>query len=71
MNNLPQTTLRRLQKIPQIPSVWEGDRRCVAGLRGRVPSNSPEEECIIWVDGSQGVVRSMDVAPPRLDQKLW
>ena len=66
MNNLPQTTLRRLQKIPQIPSVWEGDRRCVAGLRGRVPSNSPEEECIIWVDGSQGVVRSMDVAPPEV-----
>ncbi len=65
MNNLPQTTQRRLQKIPQIPSVWEGDRRCVAGLRGRVPGNSAQEECIIWVDGSQGVVRAMDVAPPQ------
>ncbi|MDJ0578436.1 hypothetical protein [Crocosphaera sp.] len=64
MNNLPQTTLRRLQKIPQIPSVWEGDRRCVAGLRGRVSGNYAEEECIIWVDGSQGVVRAMDVAAP-------
>ncbi|MDJ0601297.1 MAG: hypothetical protein QNJ37_20935 [Crocosphaera sp.] len=63
MNNLPQTTQRRLQKIPQIPSVWEGDRRSVAGLRGRISGNPDQEECIIWVDGSQGVVRAMDVAP--------
>ncbi|MDJ0660913.1 MAG: hypothetical protein QNJ42_15710 [Crocosphaera sp.] len=62
MNNLPQTTQRRLQKIPQIPSVWEGDRRSVAGLRGRISANPDQEECIIWVDGSQGVVRAMDVA---------
>ncbi|WP_107670276.1 hypothetical protein [Cyanothece sp. BG0011] len=63
MNNLPQTTQHRLQRIPQIPSVWEGDRRSVAGLRGRIPGNPEQEECIIWVDGSQGVVRAMDVAP--------
>ncbi|MDJ0729461.1 MAG: hypothetical protein QNJ33_05645 [Crocosphaera sp.] len=63
MKNLPQTTQRRLQKLPQIPSVWEGDRRSVAGLKGRVlGSNSAQEECIIWVDGSQGVVRAMEVA---------
>ncbi|MGK7939955.1 MAG: hypothetical protein AB4062_07355 [Crocosphaera sp.] len=61
MNNLPQTTQRRLQKIPQVPSVWEGDRRSVGGLRGRVAGNPEQEECIIWVDGSQGVVRAMDV----------
>ncbi|MEL4894087.1 DUF6930 domain-containing protein [Crocosphaera sp. Alani8] len=66
MTNLPQTTQRRLQRIPQISSVWEGDRRCVAGLRGRISSNSPQEDCIIWVDGSQGVVRAMDVASPEV-----
>ncbi|MGB5593495.1 MAG: hypothetical protein WBM32_17655 [Crocosphaera sp.] len=63
MKNLPPTTQRRLQKIPQIPSVWEGDRRSVAGLRGRTNGNSEEEECIIWVDGSEGFVRAMDVTP--------
>ncbi|MGK7960097.1 DUF6930 domain-containing protein [Crocosphaera sp.] len=62
MNHLPQTTQRRLQKIPQTPSVWEGDRRLVAGLRGRISGSPEQEECIIWVDGSQGVVRAMDVA---------
>ncbi|MEA5536744.1 DUF6930 domain-containing protein [Crocosphaera sp. XPORK-15E] len=64
MNNLPQTTKRRLQKIPQIQSVWEGDRRPAAGLRGiSDPKTSQGEECIIWVDGSEGMVRAMDITP--------
>ncbi|MEM8778465.1 MAG: hypothetical protein AAGF26_06250 [Cyanobacteria bacterium P01_G01_bin.49] len=62
MNNLPQTTKRRLQKIPQIKSVWEGDRRSVDGLRGTSDSKILQpEDCIIWVDGSEGVVRAMDI----------
>ncbi|WP_124977486.1 DUF6930 domain-containing protein [Aphanothece sacrum] len=64
MNNLPQTTRRRLQKIPQIPSVWEGDRRSVIGFRGTSPDRTQgDEECIIWVDGSEGFVRAMDITP--------
>ncbi|MDX2244607.1 MAG: hypothetical protein NW224_28365 [Leptolyngbyaceae cyanobacterium bins.302] len=67
MTALNHSTLRRLQQLKQIPSVWEGDRR-------RLISNSdggnwmdmdaelpPEGDCILWVDGSQGMVRSMDI----------
>jgi hypothetical protein len=67
MTALNHSTLRRLQQLKQIPSVWEGDRR-------RLISNSqssnwlemdaelpPEGDCILWVDGSQGMVRAMDV----------
>lgn len=67
MTALNHSTLRRLQQLKQIPSVWEGDRR-------RLITNSqsgnwmemdaelpPEGDCILWVDGSQGMVRAMDV----------
>lgn len=64
MNNLPQTTRRRLRKIPQIKSVWEGDRRSVSGLRGTSEAMAlKSEDCIIWVDGSEGMVRAMDITP--------
>ncbi|MDX2271359.1 MAG: hypothetical protein NW237_05345 [Cyanobacteriota bacterium] len=66
MSVFTTATLRRLQKLPQIPAVWEGDRRPLqegfpAPLLGASPRG--ESECILWVDGSQGVVRSMDVVP--------
>lgn len=63
MSILPQTTQRRLKKIPQMPGVvWEGDRRSLFGLKTTMESNSNEaEECVIWVDGSEGFVRAMDV----------
>ncbi len=65
MTTLPQTTKRRLKKIPQIPSVWEGDRRPIAGLQGALESDHEGNgECIIWVDGSEGFVRAMDVVSP-------
>ncbi|MEG3436642.1 hypothetical protein V0288_05875 [Pannus brasiliensis CCIBt3594] len=63
MNLLPRTTQRRLQKIPQIASVWEGDRRPLSSSR----TNDREEEggeCVIWVDGSEACVRAMDVVSP-------
>jgi hypothetical protein len=67
MNNLPQTTKRRLQKIQQIPSVWEGDRRSISGLRTHLESEGEGNgECIIWVDGSEGFVRAMDVVSPEM-----
>ena len=67
MNTLPQTTKRRLKKITQIPSVWEGDRRSLSGLRVNLESDvEGNGECIIWVDGSEGFVRAMDVVSPEM-----
>lgn len=58
--SLNRYTRRRLQKLNQIPCVWEGDRRSLSGpnLKADAEANS---ECILWVDGSQGMVRAMDV----------
>lgn len=70
MTVLNRSTRRRLQQLPQIPSVWEGDRRSLASegmqpnsewAEGEVPANG---ECILWVDGSVGIVRAMDVVTP-------
>ncbi|MGK7913985.1 MAG: hypothetical protein AB4038_00320 [Prochloraceae cyanobacterium] len=67
MNALPQTTKRRLKKIPQVPSVWEGDRRSVSGIGSNLePAPEGKGECIIWVDGSEGLVRAMDVVSPEM-----
>ncbi|MGL5081052.1 MAG: DUF6930 domain-containing protein [Microcoleaceae cyanobacterium] len=64
MLHLNISTLRRLQSLPQIPSVWEGDRRSMS-LRSGIALDEEESEasgeCIIWVDGSQGMVRAMDM----------
>ncbi|WP_414622320.1 DUF6930 domain-containing protein [Calothrix sp. CCY 0018] len=60
MTSLSRSTIRRLKKLPQIPSVWEGDRRPFSSPTSG--ENSQEQnECILWVDASEGIVRSMDV----------
>ena len=66
MARLNHSTLRRLQNLPQIPSVWEGDRRPMAtDANPSIDADSETAgECIIWVDGSQGMVRAMDMVPP-------
>lgn len=62
MNTLPQTTEHRLKKIPQVPAVWEGDRRPLAGMMNNLePELQDHGECIVWVDASQGFVRSMEI----------
>jgi hypothetical protein len=67
MYSLLETTKRRLQKIPQIPSVWEGDRRALTGVNANLePDVDANGECIIWVDGSEGFVRAMDVVSPEM-----
>jgi hypothetical protein len=58
MTSFNRSTSRRLRKLPQIPSVWEGDRR---PLSSQQHSEDDKGECILWVDGSQGIVRGMDV----------
>jgi hypothetical protein len=67
MNLLPRTTQRRINKIPQIPSVWEGDRRPLSSLRTTLEPNAESGgECVIWVDGSEGCVRAMEVVSPEM-----
>ncbi len=62
MTTLPPTTRSRLQKIPLANVVWEGDRRPLGSMALHLDSvNNADEECIIWVDGSEGAVRAMDV----------
>lgn len=65
---LNRSTLRRLQKLPQLPSVWEGDRRPLSGAAESMIDTEEVSkltgECILWVDGSQGVVRAMDMVTP-------
>lgn len=71
MTALNPSTCRRLRKLPQIPSVWEGDRQTLtAGLQSGLEqveldlaTTKPGGEYILWVDGSQGMVRAMDVVP--------
>ena len=69
MAALNRSTLRRLQNLPQIPSVWEGDRRPLSNADSHMmleDDDDPEAggECILWVDGSEGVVRAMDMVGP-------
>ena len=62
MNALPPTTQSRLQKIPQTTAVWEGDRRSLGSIASLLDSESESSgECIIWVDGSEGAVRAMEM----------
>lgn len=64
MTNLPPTTRSRLQKIPLASVVWEGDRRPLGNMASHLDMVKDDaDECIIWVDGSEGAVRAMDVVP--------
>ncbi len=70
MSALNPTTKRRLQKIPQINSVWEGDCRPLSSLAKKIdPEAQGNEQCIIWVDGSEGIVRAMDLVSPEMGQE--
>ncbi|MDY6782178.1 MAG: hypothetical protein SW833_06430 [Cyanobacteriota bacterium] len=65
MNHLNPATLRRLQRVPQVNSVWEGDRRPLGGMARELDPDAlgsdGSGDCIIWVDGSEGMVRAMDI----------
>lgn len=60
MTSFNRSTSRRLKKLTQIPSVWEGDRRPLSSPN-QYSDSEAKGECILWVDYSQGVVRGMDV----------
>ena len=62
MTALPITTKRRLNKIPQTNAVWEGDRRAFGSIITLLEAESDaNDECIMWVDGSEGSVRAMEM----------
>ncbi|ARV61970.1 hypothetical protein BZZ01_28095 [Nostocales cyanobacterium HT-58-2] len=64
MTSFNRSTSRRLKKLTQIPSVWEGDRRPLSSSQAQSSDLEVKGECILWVDGSQGIVRGMDVVAP-------
>ena len=66
MSVLNRTTCRRLKNLQQIPSVWEGDRRPLLAFSEAESDADSSGECILWVDGSEGVVRAMDVVSPQM-----
>ncbi len=67
MNALPLNTKRRLQKIPQNSSVWEGDRRPLGAISDHFESEAGlDGECVIWVDGTEGTVRGMEIVPAHM-----
>ncbi|QLE57485.1 hypothetical protein [Nostoc sp. TCL26-01] len=61
MTSFNRSTSRRLKKLTQIPSVWEGDRRPLSPSHSHYTGAESKGDCILWVDGSQGIVRGMDV----------
>ena len=62
MTAISLSTQRRLQQLPQLPNVWEGDRRYVAQLVETAELEDNERrELIVWVDGVECIVRSMEV----------
>ena len=64
MTTLPPTTKNRLQQIPLANAVWEGDRRPLGNMASHLGEiEDADGECIIWVDGSEGAVRAIDVVP--------
>ena len=66
MTTLTQATCRRLQKLPLLASVWEGDRRSIHDATTIPHSRLVDEDtdCILWVDGREGIVRAMDMVNP-------
>jgi hypothetical protein len=78
MSILKSSTIRRLKTIPQSNSVWEGDRRSLPRIHEQDGSNlihlsdhtqEDKPQCILWVDGSMGVVRSMEVVERNMGQE--
>jgi len=66
MTGLTPATRRRLKKLRQVPSVWEGDRRLLMaeGFEDQLADPNLSGDCILWVDGVDEAVRAMDVVPP-------
>ncbi|MEL6603062.1 MAG: hypothetical protein AAFP20_07535 [Cyanobacteria bacterium J06614_10] len=65
MHQLSPFTCRRLSQLPRLTSIWECDRRPVPAAGPLTDIDDDDRgDCILWVDGLQGVVRGMNVVPP-------
>ncbi len=52
-------------KLPQDASVWEGDRAKLHDGLQLVQGDMPEvEDYVLWVDGTQGIVRTIETISP-------
>lgn len=67
MTLLNRSTRRRLQSLRQVPCVWEGDRYSMEGEHST--GGSSVSDCILWVDGSAGTVRSMEMVSAEVGQE--
>ncbi|MEM9119294.1 MAG: hypothetical protein AAF827_08390 [Cyanobacteria bacterium P01_D01_bin.6] len=65
-------TCARLRRLPKQPVIWEGDRRPISegmldafGYDSSGPDADADEasDCIIWVDGTEGVLRAVTIIP--------
>ncbi len=70
MTSLPTSTQNRLQRLAKIPHIWEGDRLSVLGIMENIePDTAEQSDCIVWLDASDGMVRSMDIVPSNMGQE--
>ncbi|MGB7085567.1 MAG: hypothetical protein WBD47_08435, partial [Phormidesmis sp.] len=65
MHQLSPFTCRRLSQLPRLTSAWECDRRPLSAANHALidSAESAQGDCIMWVDGLQGVVRGLSVVP--------
>jgi hypothetical protein len=61
MHSFNRSTRRRLLSLPQLPTVWEGDRLPMADASVASLSEGEFPTCILWVDGIAGSVRAMEM----------
>ena len=62
MTAISPSTQRRLKQLPQLSTVWEGDRRNMSQLvEAAELTDDQRRELIVWVDGVECMVRSMEV----------
>jgi hypothetical protein len=72
MSGLPRSTQRRLAKLAfQSNGIWEGDRLSLnfEDPGAAIENLDEKQDCILWVDGVQGVVRAMDLIPASTGQE--
>lgn len=71
MYTLSPFTCTRLKRLPKHPKVWEGDRRPISESMldsfgyesGAADDENEAHDCILWVDGSEGMVRAVTIVP--------
>ena len=71
MYTLSPFTCTRLKRLPKQPVIWEGDRRPISEGTldtfgydsGSQEAENEASDCILWVDGTEGIVRAVTIVP--------